>query len=108
MSGSISSLSSLATYDASDLRSDSSTASDALSTTPATGGSGPPYSLNPALQVDPDLGLAILQFCDQSGDIEYTVPSSRQIAAYQAAMQSGTADKTDSKAESAPSPAAPS
>jgi hypothetical protein len=96
MSGSISSLVGSVSYEASSLRNDSSAASATSSATAQAETSGPPYSLNPALQIDPTLGMAILQYCDQSGDVEYTMPSSHQIAAYKAAMQSSTTAGTKS------------
>ena len=111
MSGSISSLGSLSAVEVSDRRSGNSagsvsttTTSDHAVTTQRSGADKPPYTLNPLPRVDPDLGLTVLEFYNTQNELEYSVPSSRQLAAYQAAMQSGgtqTADASQTGASQA-------
>lgn len=97
MSGSISSLGSLSAVEVSNRQSGSSAGSVSTTTTSeqalatqASSADKPPYTLNPLPRVDPDLGLTVLEFYNTQNELEYSVPSSRQLAAYQAAMHSGS------------------
>lgn len=108
MSGTISSLGSLSPVEANGRRSDGSVTAAATTTptaaTPTAEADKPPYTLNPLPRVDPDLGLTVLEFYNTQNELEYSVPSSRQLAAYQAAMQSGgtqTADASQTGASQA-------
>jgi hypothetical protein len=38
---------------------------------------------NPSLQLDPELGLVVIQFRNDAGEVTTSVPSERQIQAYQ-------------------------
>ena len=103
MSGSISSLGSLSAVEVSNRQSGSSAGSVSTTTTSeqalatqASSADKPPYTLNPLPRVDPDLGLTVLEFYNTQNELEYSVPSSRQLAAYQAAMDSGSTTQTDS------------
>lgn len=42
---------------------------------------GPPI-LNPTLRLDPALGLVVIEFRDESGNVTASIPSQRQIDAY--------------------------
>ena len=48
---------------------------------PPVTNSGPP-AINPSLHVDPALNLVVLQFFDAQGDVEQSIPSQKQLAAY--------------------------
>jgi hypothetical protein len=48
----------------------------------ASSGSGPPL-VNPGLHLDPALNIVVLQFFDSKGDVTQTIPSQKQIQAYQ-------------------------
>jgi hypothetical protein len=45
--------------------------------------SSPTPITNPTLRLDPALGLVVLEFRDNSGAITTSIPSQRQLAAYQ-------------------------
>lgn len=47
-----------------------------------------PATPNPRLRLDGSLGMVVIEFRDQVGDIANTIPSPRQIAAYRAAVVS--------------------
>jgi hypothetical protein len=38
---------------------------------------------NPSLQLDPALGLVVIQFRNDAGDVTASIPSERQLQAYQ-------------------------
>lgn len=59
-------------------------ATQAPSPAPASlpGASGPP-PVNPGLHLDPALNIVVLQFFDSKGDVTQTIPSQKQIQAYQ-------------------------
>jgi hypothetical protein len=40
-------------------------------------------NLNPGFRLDPALNLAVLQFFDEKGDVTQTIPSQKQLQAYQ-------------------------
>jgi hypothetical protein len=44
---------------------------------------------NPALQMDPELGLVILEFRDRRGEVAATIPTSRELDAYRRAARTG-------------------
>ena len=44
-------------------------------------GGGPP-AVNPSLRLDPALGLVVLEFRDETGQVTGSIPSQRQIEAY--------------------------
>ncbi|MDR3440139.1 hypothetical protein [Telmatospirillum sp.] len=93
MSGSIPSVGSVASVEQTVRQRDSATVqTDASSDNQEP--ERPPYSLKPALTIDADVGLAILQFYDQNGQVLYSVPNARQIDAYRVAMNS-EAPQTD-------------
>jgi hypothetical protein len=48
----------------------------------ATAGPSSPAMPNPALRLDPGLGLVVLQFRDDRGEIVATLPTERELAAY--------------------------
>ena len=50
--------------------------------TSPTPSSGTP-NLNPGYRLDPALNLAVLQFFDEKGDVTQTIPSQKQLQAYQ-------------------------
>ncbi|MDR3718530.1 MAG: hypothetical protein P4K98_06985 [Bryobacteraceae bacterium] len=93
MSGSIPVLGSVASVEQTVRQRDSSAGqTDANSTNPELG--RPPYSLKPAVTIDANVGLAVLQFYDQNDQVLYSVPSARQIDAYRLTMGS-EAPQTD-------------
>ena len=47
-----------------------------------------PATPNPRLRLDGSLGMVVIEFRDQVGDVANTIPSPRQIAAYRAAVVS--------------------
>jgi hypothetical protein len=47
-----------------------------------TGASGPP-PVNPGLHLDPALNIVVLQFYDSKGDVTQSIPSQKQLQAYQ-------------------------
>ncbi|WP_198371339.1 hypothetical protein [Roseomonas rosulenta] len=47
-----------------------------------------PVTPNPRLRLDGSLGMVVIEFRDQVGDVANTIPSPRQIAAYRAAVVS--------------------
>lgn len=51
-----------------------------------TVGTAPP---NPALRMDPELGLVILEFRDRRGEVAATIPTSRELDAYRRAARAG-------------------
>ena len=38
--------------------------------------------VNPSFQFDPTVGIAVIQFHDNAGNVTNTIPSQRQLAAY--------------------------
>jgi len=50
--------------------------------TPPSPSTGTP-NLNPGFRLDPALNLAVLQFFDEKGDVTQTIPSQKQLQAYQ-------------------------
>lgn len=54
----------------------------------ATAGSVGP---NPALRMDPELGLVVLEFRNRQGDVATTFPTSRELDAYRRAVRTGAA-----------------
>ncbi len=85
---------------------------------PATGRSAPPDTPpradpaaervlpNPSLRLEPELGLVVIEFRNDSGTIEASYPSARQLAAYRAhAIGDAPAPATETTSErSAPQP----
>ncbi len=68
-----------------------STAAEA--TAPVSSLSGPP-PVNPGLHLDPALNIVVLQFFDAKGNVTQTIPSQKQLLAYQqgaGAQQPGSA-----------------
>lgn len=49
-------------------------------------GTAPP---NPALRMDPELGLVIMEFRDRRGEVAATIPTSRELDAYRRAARTG-------------------
>lgn len=98
MSGVISSVGGLTAYETSDVRSNNSSVSGTSSSLAEASGSIASYSPNPSLEVDPGLGLAILQFRDENGSVQYTLPSEQQIAVYRASMQTSAQSGSTSQA----------
>ncbi len=49
--------------------------------------SAAPALPNPALRLDPELGLVVLEFRDSQGQVERTLPTARALAAYRAAAR---------------------
>ncbi len=47
-----------------------------------------PVTPNPRLRLDAPLGMVVIEFRDQVGDVANTIPSPRQMAAYRAAAVS--------------------
>jgi hypothetical protein len=52
---------------------------------PRRDGAGPPI-VNPSLRFDMRLGLVVVEFFDDAGEIANSVPSPRQLKAYEAGM----------------------
>lgn len=48
----------------------------------ATAAPSSPAMPNPALRLDPGLGLVVLQFRDDQGEVVATLPTERELAAY--------------------------
>ena len=46
--------------------------------------------INPSLHLDPALNLVVLQFLDNKGDVTDSIPSPKQLKAYQARQSEGT------------------
>jgi hypothetical protein len=44
---------------------------------------------NPALRMDPELGLVVLEFRDSRGEVAESVPTSRELEAYRRAARTG-------------------
>lgn len=43
-----------------------------------------PSHLSPSLKLHPDIGIVVIQFWSQGGDLELSIPSQKQINAYTA------------------------
>jgi hypothetical protein len=63
--------------------------------TPSSAPSGSP-NLNPGFRLDPALNLAVLQFFDEKGDVTQTIPSQKQLQAYQQDYGTAAGDKQGS------------
>lgn len=50
-----------------------------------------PVFANPALRLDPGLGLVVLEFRDAQGKVERTLPTARALAAYRTAARAAIA-----------------
>ncbi len=61
---------------------DSPSTAQAPSAATTLGASGPP-PVNPGLHLDPALNIVVLQFFNSKGDVTQTIPSPKQIKAYQ-------------------------
>ncbi len=44
---------------------------------------------NPALRMDPELGLVVLEFRDVRGEVAASIPTSRELDAYRRAARTG-------------------
>lgn len=69
-----------------------------------------PATPNPRLRLDGSLGMVVIEFRDQVGDVSNTIPTPRQIAAYRAAVVSDAPVPVGIAARPAPgveAPAAP-
>jgi hypothetical protein len=44
---------------------------------------------NPALRMDPELGLVVLEFRDARGEVSASIPTSRELDAYRQAARTG-------------------
>lgn len=79
----------------------------AASTAPAPSGvsqlglSGPP-PVNPGLHLDPALNIVVLQFFNSKGDVTQTIPSPKQIKAYQQEASAPHAPPPSSSEKGAP------
>ncbi len=51
--------------------------------TPAPSKSSAPSPFNPGLHLDPALNIVVLQFYDSKGEVTRSVPSQKQLQAYQ-------------------------
>ena len=68
---------------------------------PAAGGDGKPAphtgagataafaAPDPALRMDPELGLVVLEFRSAGGEVAATIPTSRELEAYRRAARTG-------------------
>ncbi len=50
---------------------------------------------NPSLRLDPALGLVVIEFRDESGDVSRSIPSVRQLEAYRRSRDDSTRGETD-------------
>ena len=48
---------------------------------------------NPTLRLDPALGLVVIEFRDESGNVATSIPSQRQLEAYRRSQESPGASK---------------
>lgn len=55
-----------------------------------------PGTPNPTLRLDPALGLVVIEFVSKSGAVTSSIPSQRQLAAYQDGTASPPGDSTKS------------
>jgi hypothetical protein len=55
----------------------------AAASAPAASGSSGPPPVNPGLHLDPALNIVVLQFYDSKGDVTQSIPSQKQLHAYQ-------------------------
>ena len=71
---------------------------------PAAGpGPSPTARPNPSMQIDPSLGIVVMEFRDRSGAVTSTLPTQRELDAYRSAQRDGSADHPGT----APRPPAP-
>lgn len=66
-----------------------------------------PATPNPRLRLDAPLGMVVIEFRDQVGEVANTIPSPRQMAAYRAAAVSDAPVPVGLRARSAPVRASP-
>ncbi|CAH0309529.1 hypothetical protein [Roseomonas sp. CECT 9278] len=66
-----------------------------------------PATPNPRLRLDGSLGMVVIEFRDQVGDVANTIPTPRQIAAYRAAVVSNAPVPVGVAARSEPGVSAP-
>ncbi len=83
--------------------SDKSSTPTANSTATVSGLTGPP-PVNPGLHLDPALNIVVLQFFDAKGNVTQTIPSQKQLQAYQ---QGAGQKAADTSLHQARKPAAP-
>jgi hypothetical protein len=83
--------------------SDKSSSQTTDTTATASALSGPP-PVNPGLHLDPALNIVVLQFYDSKGNVTQTIPSQKQLQAYQ---QGAGQKASDSSPQQATKPTAP-
>lgn len=66
-----------------------------------------PATPNPRLRLDGSLGMVVIEFRDQVGDVPNTIPTPRQIAAYRAAVVSNAPVPVGVAARAEPGVSAP-
>lgn len=59
---------------------------------------------NPSLRLEPELGLVVIEFRNDTGTIEASYPSERQLAAYRAHALEGSQAADTTSPRSAPHP----
>lgn len=56
---------------------------------PAPPGAGAPPVVNPSLRFDMKLGVVVVEFFDENGDVANSVPSPQKLKAYEAGLAGG-------------------
>ncbi|MBL6454012.1 hypothetical protein JMJ55_01680 [Belnapia sp. T6] len=64
----------------------------------------PAATPSPSLRIDPALGIVVMEFRDDTGQVAASLPTERELAAYRNAARSGQAPGPSADPEPTPAP----